>query len=252
MHLSAFSWGFWGWGTGTRHLVHAVDAAEKQRGFDPPTFVDIRFRRAGRAPGFNGDAFENLVGWRQYRWMPTLGNSSIGTRRALRIACPAAANQLLDVVLDAADRSARVIFFCACESPWRVDCHRHSVAKLLIRAAHRRRFAIKVQEWPGGRPAARALTLRVSPETLRAVAGGAKAVRLKRTRVPAQFAGLPWGTLVMLKAGRQELPIAVGPAAFRSGGWVLPRFEDEVAEAGQDISVLRRRVTHLRKKYDLD
>jgi hypothetical protein len=25
-------------------LVHAVDAAEKQRGFAPPTFVDIRFR----------------------------------------------------------------------------------------------------------------------------------------------------------------------------------------------------------------
>ena len=184
--------------------------------------------------------------------MPTLGNSSIGTRKTLRIACPAAANQLLDVVLDAADRSARVIFFCACESPSAVDCHRHSVAKLLIRVAHRRRFAIKVQEWPGGRPAARALTLRVSPEALRAVARGAKAVRLNRAGVPAQFAGIPWGTLVMLKAGREELPIAVGPAAYRSGCWVLPRFEDKVAEAAQDIPVLRRRATHLRRQYDLN
>lgn len=110
-HLSVFSWGFWGWGTATPQLVSAVDAAERKRGFNPPIFVDIRFRRTGRAPGFKERAFEDLLGWQRYRWMPTLGNSSIGTRKAPRIACPMAANQLLDVVLEGKDRSARVIFF---------------------------------------------------------------------------------------------------------------------------------------------
>src|SRR5262245_20099758 len=103
--LSTFTWGFWGWGAATRQLVQAVDLAETGRGFAPPVFVDIRYRRTGRAPGFKGPAFEDLLGWRRYRWIPTLGNSSIGTGRAPRIACPAAANQLLDLALDAADRS---------------------------------------------------------------------------------------------------------------------------------------------------
>src|SRR2546427_3105459 len=183
-HLSLYSWGFWGWGTATDRLVAAVDAAEKRRGFGPPTFLDIRYRRAGRALGFKDDAFERLLGWRRYRWMPTLGNSSIGTRKAMRIACPEAASQLLDVALEAADRSARVIFFCACESPWRSDCHRHKVAKLVLRAARRRHLWIDVQEWPGGKPSRGVGRLRVPQQTLRAVANGAKSVSLNSRRVP--------------------------------------------------------------------
>ena len=82
--LTVFSWGFWGWGTATPQLVAAVDAAERRRGFAPPLFVDIRFRRSGRAIGFKEHAFEQLLGRRRYRWMPTLGNSSIGTLKAAR------------------------------------------------------------------------------------------------------------------------------------------------------------------------
>src|SRR3954468_18460131 len=104
--ITAFTWGFWGWGNSTRQLIRAMDAAEARRGFRPPLFVDVRFRRTGRAPGFKGSTFQELLGWRRYRWMPTLGNSSIGTGRAARIACPNAANPLLDLALDAADRSA--------------------------------------------------------------------------------------------------------------------------------------------------
>ena len=156
--MSIFSWGFWGWGTTTPQLIKAVDAAERQRGFDPPIFVDIRFRRAGRAPGFKGDAFEKLLGWRRYRWMPTLGNASIGTQSAARIACPVAANQLLELALDASDRSRRVIFFCACESPESLrSCHRHMVSDLLLRAARRRAFRTGMSQtgtyhWYGVRP----------------------------------------------------------------------------------------------------
>src|SRR5687768_5853352 len=126
--LTMFSWGFWGWGNATTQLVQAVDVAETQRGFNPPIFVDIRYRRSGRAVGFREGAFEDVLGWRRYRWMPTLGNSSIGTGKDIRIACPAAANQLLDLARDANERSTRVIFFCACE--WRSDCHRDEVAGL--------------------------------------------------------------------------------------------------------------------------
>ena len=252
-HLSVFSWGFWGWGTATSQLVSSVDAAERKRGFNPPIFVDIRFRRAGRAPGFKERAFEDLLGWRRYRWMPTLGNSSIGTRKSARIACPMSANQLLDVVLEGKDRSARVIFFCACESPANARyCHRRLVAQLLLRSARRRNVSLNVNEWPGGQPSFRPLTLRVSPETLYAVARGAKAVPLNRKKVPMDFAGIPWGTLVTLKAGRDELPAAVGPAAYRLGHWVLPRFQEENGEPAQDTQALRRQTTTLRRKYGLD
>ena len=134
--LSMFSWGFSGWGNATPELVAAVDAAERKRGFNPPVFVDIRFKRTGRAKGFKEHTFEDLLGWRRYRWMPTLGNSSIGTRKGkMKIASPKAARQLLDVALEASDRSARVIFFCACESPFATWCHRHQVTELLRREA---------------------------------------------------------------------------------------------------------------------
>jgi hypothetical protein len=173
--------------------------------------------------------------------MPTLGNSSIGTRRPMRIACPMAADQLLDVALDAADRSTRIIFFCACESPWRASyCHRHRVAQLLRQSARRCDLPVDVREWPGGQPSARSLTLRIPPDTLHAVTRGAKAVPLSQKRVPAHLAGIPWGTLVVLKAGRDESPVAVGPAAYRWGRWVLPRFADGDEEPAQDLLNLRR------------
>jgi hypothetical protein len=253
MPLQIFSWGFWGWGTATKQLISAVDAVETQRGYEPPIFVDIRFRRGGRAPGFRDDAFETLVGRRRYRWMPTLGNASIGTGKALRIACPKAANQLLDLALDGRERGARLIFFCACPSPWDASsCHRHEVARLLRGEARRRRLSIDVREWPGGRPPPSVRHLRVSPEALRRVTGGSKAVTLNRKRISADLAAMPWGTLLMLKAGTDELPVSVGPAAYRSGSWVLPRFEIPDVIAKRDIRSLRRQAGRLRTDLGLD
>jgi hypothetical protein len=251
MALSIFSWGFWGWGTATRQLLAAVDAVEERRGFMPPVFVDIRYRRSGRAPGFRGETFERLVGRRRYRWMPTLGNASIGTLRSARIACPMAADQLLDLALDKHEGTTRIIFFCACESPWASDCHRHMVSRLVLRSARRRRLSVEVNEWPGGTPSTKAQTIRVSSETLQTVARGAKAVPLSRRRIPLDFVGIPWGTLVVLKAGSNELPVVVGPAAFRHGSWVLPRFELENGPRVEDIRALQRQAAILRNTLRL-
>jgi hypothetical protein len=118
-----FSWGFSGWGTATRQLVAAMDAAEEQRGFKPPMFADIRLRREGCAPEFRGET---------------------------------------------------------------------------------------------------------------------------------EFVAIPWGTLVMLQAGRDQFPVAVGPAAYRAETWVLPRFHDQQTEPGQELQPLRRQVARLRREYGLD
>ena len=251
--VTVFSWGFWGWGTATRQLIAAVDAAERRRGCGLPMFVDIRLRRSGRAPGFRSGAFERLLGRRRYRWMPSLGNSNIGTRKAAKIACPAVADHLLDTALDVAERGSRVIFFCACESPRRAaDCHRHIVAGLLRRVARRRRVVVQVEEWPGGQPSASTRALRVSPATLVAVARGARAIPLAFARAPLQWVGVPWGTLVELRAGKDELPIAVGPAAYRAGRWVLPVFRDDDGQPGRDVRALRLQVAQWRRRYGLD
>src|SRR5690348_10451381 len=98
--LSAFSWGYGGWGNATRELIRAVDVAEAGRGFGPPIFVDIRFKRGGRAAGFREDAFEKLLGRRRYRWMQSLGNARIGTGRGkLKIAYERSVIQLLDLIM---------------------------------------------------------------------------------------------------------------------------------------------------------
>lgn len=214
-------------------------------------FVDIRLRRSGRAPGFREDAFERLLGRHRYRWMPTLGNSSIGTHKAAKIACPAAAGHLLDLALDAAERGSRLIFFCACESPWASNCHRHMVARLLRRAGHRHHVTADIEEWPGGQPLRRPKTLRVSADTLRSAVRGAKAIPLPGSRTPRDWVRVPWGTLVMLRAGSDELPIAAGPAAYRAGRWVLPLFQDH-DQPTRDLRALRRQAVRLRLKYLLD
>jgi len=163
-----------------------------------------------------------------------------------------AATQLLDVALEAQHRSARVLFFCACESPWQAQyCHRHMVAKLAKHWAQRRRIPLDVQEWPGGRPTARPLGLRVSLGTFRDVASGAQTVPLTRKRVPVNWCGIPWGTIVMLKAGLDELPVSVGPAAYRLGRWALPRFQDHDEEPAHDVAGLRRQSAKLRRRYGL-
>jgi len=201
--------------------------------------------------GLGNASSRKLVGWRRYRWMPTLGNSSIGTKNDMRIACPGAVDQLLDLARDAADRRARLIFFCACKSPWLTKCHRHEVARLLRHSARRRNLAVNIEEWPGGRPNSRPHILRVSPEILNDMERGAKAVPLQRKRVPTQFVAIPWGTLVMLKAGRREFPCRSVQRHF-SDRWVLPRFVDEEeALPASSLPTLRREAAKLRRRYDL-
>ena len=80
MTLTMFSWGYWGWGNATKQLVESVDLAEKRRGFRPPIFVEIRILRQGRAKGFVGSVFRDLVGASRYRWMPDLGNLAVAQR----------------------------------------------------------------------------------------------------------------------------------------------------------------------------
>jgi hypothetical protein len=110
--LTLFSFGYYGWGNATPKLVELVDAVERGRGFAPPVFVDIRIRRSVRAVGFNGSAFENLLGADRHRWMSALGNRHILTREGpfIQIARPDAAYELLDLAVDLADRGRRLLF----------------------------------------------------------------------------------------------------------------------------------------------
>ena len=124
-----FTWGYYGWGNATPQLVEAVDAVELGRGFGRPIFVDVRIRRTVRAKGFVGNAFEKLLGPPRHRWMKTLGNRFIETRIGphIQIADPSAADDLLDLALEAGDHRQRVIFFCSCQWPrcdGEVACHR--------------------------------------------------------------------------------------------------------------------------------
>src|SRR5262245_2176608 len=99
-----FTRGYYGWGNATPQLVEAVDAVEASRGFEPPTFVDIRIRRTVRAKGFRGSAFEKLLGPTRHRWMKSLGNKFILTRTgpSPQIADRSAAGELLDLALESA------------------------------------------------------------------------------------------------------------------------------------------------------
>src|SRR5947209_4600579 len=104
--VTLFSFGYHGWGNATPRLVELVDAVERSRGFAPPMFVDIRIRRSVRAAGFNGPAFERLLGPERHRWMSSLGNRHILTRTGpfIQVAQPEAVGALLDLAVDQAER----------------------------------------------------------------------------------------------------------------------------------------------------
>jgi hypothetical protein len=110
---------------------------------------------------------------------------------------------------------------------------------------------VQVEEWPGGQPSARPRMLRVSADALRAVAHGAKAVLLPGSRAPRDWVAVPWGTLVMLRAGKDELSITAGPAAYRAGRWVLPVFQDD-GQPRRDVGALSLQAARLRGRYHLD
>ena len=177
--IAMFSFGYYGWGNSTPRLVEAVDSIEASRGFQPPLFVDIRIRRTVRAVGFDGTAFEKLVGKDRYRWMKDLGNCQIVTKTGpgIQIANPKAANDLLDLAIEAEENNQRVIFFCSC--PWprvngRVACHRTTVGTLLLAAARRRGVHIEIVEWPGGKP--RRMRIAVAPKLFRSLVRGATGI----------------------------------------------------------------------------
>jgi len=73
--LTIFSFGYSGWGAKVQRLIRIVDAVEAARGFEPPVFVDIRIKRAVRAPGFRDDALKRLLGFSRYRWFRRSGMS---------------------------------------------------------------------------------------------------------------------------------------------------------------------------------
>jgi hypothetical protein len=225
MTTTLFTWGYYGWGNHTPHLVEAVDAVETRRGFQPPIFVDIRIRRSVRAAGFTGPAFERLLGQDRHRWMKSLGNKFIETKTgpSIQIADPTAADELLDLAIESALDKQRVIFFCSCQWPkcdGEIACHRTTVAALVLEAATKRGIHVEVVEWPGGDP--KRIDLEVTPKDFTAVRKGRKTVPLGKRDDLAEIAGLPWSSMATLHSGEETLHRVVGPAVSQTSGWVLP------------------------------
>jgi hypothetical protein len=112
--IETFMWGYWGWGGSTRELVKAFDAAEAERGHEPPVFVDARLRRAVRAVGFRGDAFEKLLGADRHHHLRGLGNKLLD-QGSIELVDESTVGDLLDLAVANHRKRRRVIFFCACE-----------------------------------------------------------------------------------------------------------------------------------------
>jgi hypothetical protein len=219
--ITIFSWGYKGWGNATKQLIKAVDAVEKSRDFEPPTFVDIRIRRSVRAKGFREGTFENLLGKDRYRWIKRLGNESIINKaNRMRIADPSAATELLDFAVASSMQKHRIIFFCSCPFPrWdgKTNCHRSEVARLVLNLANKRGIPIEIVEWPGGTLMEKQLP--VSAEVFRQIKNGRVTIPLKRDIKLAEMAGLPWGSIVNLKSDGGSLRRLSGPAVYHNGQW---------------------------------
>jgi Protein of unknown function, DUF488 len=246
--LTMFSWGYWGWGNAVPEFLRASAAVERERGFKPPMFVDIRLRRGGRAPGFHGVALEKALGGARYVWMPSLGNKSVDTGdEEIVIKDPDDVERLLDLALDASKAGRRVIFFCACQVE--NDCHRKVVSRLLLRAASRRHVATTVVEWPGGLPGRRPLaSFRFAPKVWDRLSDGGTIMPLPASVGRGVASSWPWGTLVRVTDGGREFVAPVGPARFISGRWAAPL----LPVFNKDVGVLVRKIAALRREWRVE
>ena len=251
--ITLFTWGYYGWGNHTPQLVEAVDAVEASRGFEPPLFVDIRIRRTVRAEGFQGDAFEKLLGQDRHRWMKSLGNKFIQTRTGpnIQIAEAAGADELLDLGVELGRRQQRLLFFCSCQWPrckGEINCHRTTVAELVLNAAKERGVEAEIVEWPGGEP--RHINLDVTPQIFAAVRKGRMTVPLGNGPDLADLAGLPWCSIVTLQAKGEKLHRVVGPVISQTTGWALPVVYWS-ADPATDLSEYEKEAQRLRGGWGL-
>ena len=223
--ITIFSWGYYGWGNHTPYLIKALDAVEESRGFKPLMFVDIRISHGVRAKGFRGSAFKNLVGEQRYLAMKDLGNEKIisGSEPAIQIAKPAAAKDLLELAIKLSKDKQRLLFFCSCEFnkfDGKTNCHRCTVAGLLIKNAKKQGVSIQVVEWPGGEP--KNIEREVKPKLFDVIKKRRINIPLPKDYDLAEMAGLPWGNVATFRCNDQELHRIVGPAIRQKGKWALP------------------------------
>lgn len=247
---TAFSFGYWGWGSKTRYLVRMVDEHEAEQGYEQPLWVDIRWNREGQAKGFHGRTFERLVGSDHYIWMRDLGNAGIAqSPPVLRIHRPRAAIHLLALAqaLERARRRRRIIFYCACKYPMDLDhfaCHRVKVGSLLLKQAKAIGQPLGVIEWPGGVP--RAFSRKTTPVIWRKVKAGRKSVP-RMGDLESLPLVVPWGTVLELESeGREPLPVVIGPAQ-RTKQWQYPILH--MGQPGQRAEDLSKVVRHIRLAY---
>ena len=249
--MLAFSWGYYGWGPYTDKLVELADTVEAARGFKPPVFADVRLRRVVRAPGFRERAFEQLLGPERYHWLPDLGNRQIGDDSIddMELRDPAAANTLLDLIIDSATSNRRVIFFCSCESPTkRHECHRGLVATTLLAAAKKRKTSLAIQEWPGGSPGIVEVTVSLAEMRKLQVLSRSDSWETMRLRVPDELAlsdamALPHFSILKCHYEDKAVVAVAGPALFAKDSWFLP------VHAAYSLDVLKG---NLRKTLDAD
>jgi len=237
--LTAFSWGYAGWGNSIPQLLRSFDTAEQLRGFRPPVFVDVRARRNVRAKGFRDDAFEHVVERRRYRWMKGLGNEAVRTGKGtMRLVQPEQSLELLDLVVSEAGKKSRVIFFCSCDSPSCAHtCHRRLVRAKLLAEARRQGVGLRIEEWPGGEPTAHPCQVQVPQRTIDTILRGGTRVRVPES-IALERSALPHGQVVDFTDGKRHQLVACGTPIYRAGRWALPIFVLPVnaTDSAQELS----------------
>ncbi len=171
--------------------------------------------------------FEKLAGEERYVWRRALGNRAVRDHLGPKIVIddPSAASTLLDLAIECSEKRQRLISFCALRATRqqlkKPRCHRRTVANLILAEAKKRRIALDVCEWPGGK--AGKVTVDVSP-TMPQARGRARITLLFRQWTIAEVAGLPWGTRVTAKSGDNSVTFLSAAAKPSKGKLVVPQF----------------------------
>jgi len=110
------------------------------------------------------------------------------------------------------------------------ECHRATVADLLLKEARKRRRRISVVEWPGGEPGNMTMCY---DSKLFAKLKSRRSIPLIDDVSLADFVSLPWGTTATIQSEGGEITRVVGPARFMYGAWWLPAIDVEAESVGQ-------------------
>jgi hypothetical protein len=156
-----YTFGYSGWGPNVKKMKSIFNKHNQAIRGRNLRWIDVRYNRSVRAPGFNGSKIEKMLGSDNYLWIKNLGNKYASNNKNIKLLNPIKGyDELYKAVKDAEQNNLDLMIFCHCpyfhidiyEINKNLYCHRKLIVDnaptKLIKYFPSKRGQEDFHEWP--------------------------------------------------------------------------------------------------------